>query len=129
MASSAPSDRKYLASHEWAKDQDGEIIVGITDVAVELLSDLVYIDLPPVGKKVTQGEVFGEIESVKAVSDLVAPVNGEVTASNEDLADHLDDLAQDPFDKGWMIRIKPDGEASLDALMDAAAYVEHAAVE
>ena len=126
---SAPNDRKYQSSHEWALEQDGHVVVGITAVAVERLSDLVFVDLPTVGKAVTQGEVFGEIESVKAVSDLISPISGEVVEVHDSLADELDALAQDPYGAGWMIKVKPADGASLDSLMDSAAYDKHAAEE
>lgn len=123
----APSDRKYAKSHEWAKEEDGLIVVGITDVAIAHLSDLVFVDLPSPGKELKQGEPFGEIESVKAVSDLVSPVNGVVEEVHDEISDQLDQLAADPFGEGWMIKVRPSGDAGLGALLDAAAYDEHAA--
>jgi glycine cleavage system H protein len=119
----APADRKYLKSHEWAKkNEDGSISVGITDVAVEHLSDLVFLDLPELGKVVEKEQPFGEIESVKAVSELLAPVSGEVINVNEDLADNLDQLAGSPFEEGWMIKIKPKNETQFDQLLSAEDY-------
>lgn len=118
-----PNDRKFLKSHEWAKTEDGTATVGISDYAVSHLSDLVFLDLPAVGSEVTAGESFGEIESVKAVSDIYSPVSGEVVAINEDLPDNLDSLASDCFDAGWMIKVKITGES--DELMDADAYAKH----
>jgi glycine cleavage system H protein len=118
-----PDDRKYLKSHEWCKP-DGEIAaIGISDWAVEHLSDLVFLDLPEVGTRVKANEPFGEIESVKAVSDLFSPVTGEVVEINADLPDDLDVLKSDPWNAGWMIKVKTSGQS--DALMDAAAYEEH----
>lgn len=117
-----PDDRRYRESHEWAKHDGDVVIVGITDHAVAELNDLVYLDLPDVGKDVTAGDEFGEIESVKAVSALYAPVSGEVIEVNSALAEDLDTLAADAFDKGWMIKIKPSDASELDALLDAAAY-------
>jgi glycine cleavage system H protein len=125
----APSDRKYNASHEWAQKEGDLVLVGITDVAVKRLSDLVYVELPAKGKKVAQGQVFGEIESVKAVSELISPVTGEIVDVNADLADHLDDLGSDPYGKGWMLKVRPTGDGGLPKLMDAAAYDQHAASE
>ena len=124
-----PDDRKYLDSHEWAKLEGDLIVVGITDFAVEELSngnegDLVYCDLPEVGREVEQGETFGEIESVKAVSDLNAPVGGEIVEVNADMMEHLETLAEDPWKKGWRIKIKPT-DASMDHLLDAEAYEQH----
>lgn len=124
-----PDDRKYLDSHEWAKLEGDLIVVGITDFAVEELSngnegDLVYCDLPEVGREVDQGETFGEIESVKAVSDLNAPLGGEIVEVNADMMEHLETLAEDPWKKGWLIKIKP-ADASMDHLLDAEAYEQH----
>ncbi len=125
--SMAPSDRKYQKSHEWALPQGDLIAVGISDVAVEQLSDLVYIELPAVGTSLTQGEAFGEIESVKAVSDLLSPVTGEVIEVNEDLADELDKLSSSPYEAGWMLKVRPEGTGGMENLLDAEAYAKHAA--
>ena len=124
-----PDDRKYLDSHEWAKLEGDLIVVGITDFAVEELSngnegDLVYCDLPDVGREVDQGETFGEIESVKAVSDLNAPVGGEIVEVNSEMMESLEVLAEDPWKKGWLIKIKPT-DSSMDHLLDAEAYEKH----
>lgn len=123
-----PDDRKYFESHEWAK-QDGEnVIIGITDFAVAALSngndsDLVYCDLPEPGRELAQGETFGEIESVKAVSDLNSPVAGEVIAINQKIEEHLEILSRDPWNEGWMIRVKPTSKNwASEKLMSAAEY-------
>lgn len=118
-----PNDRKYLKSHEWCKIEDGIATIGITDHAVSHLSDLVFLDLPPVDATVNAGEPFGEIESVKAVSDMISAVSGTVVEVNEELPDNLDTLASDPWEAGWMMRAKVTAESS--DLMDAAAYEEH----
>jgi glycine cleavage system H protein len=118
-----PEDRKYLPTHEWGKREGNLIVIGITDFAVKHLSDLVYIDLPSTGQKVKKGERFGEIESVKAVSDINSPVTGEVAQVNDQLADHLEALAQDPYGSGWMIKVKPANAAELDSCLDAKAYL------
>lgn len=119
-----PSDRSYLESHEWAK-LDGDIVtVGITDFAVEQLGELVYLDLPETGDDAVCCEGFGEVESVKAVSDVNAPVTGEIVEVNSDLADNLDTLQNDPFEGGWLIKIKVSGADALNGLLDAAAYEE-----
>jgi len=121
-----PDDRKYLSSHEWIKI-DGDIgIIGITDFAVQELcsgneSDLVYCDLPEAGRTVDTGETFGEIESVKAVADLNAPLGGEVIEVNAAIEDHLEILADDPWERGWLIKVKLSAKTS-DDLIDAAAY-------
>ena len=118
-----PNDRKYAQSHEWCKVEGGVATVGITDFAVSHLSDLVFLELPETGSTVTAGESFGEIESVKAVSDLYAPVSGEVVEVNSDLPDSLDTLNADAFEAGWMIKVQVSKESP--GLMDAAAYEEH----
>ncbi len=122
-----PNDRRYLKSHEWAKT-DGEVAtVGITDYAVSHLSDLVFLDLPAIGSDVKAGETFGEIESVKAVSDLYSPVSGEVLEINEELPDNLDRLGDDPFEEAWMIKVQFTGESP--DLLDAEAYEKHLEAE
>ena len=121
-----PDDRKYSESHEWVKPDGETMLVGITDFAVQELSsgnesDLVYCDLPEPGRILQKGETFGEIESVKAVSDLNAPIAGEVLEVNTNIEEHLEILAKDPWGQGWMVRIKPVSK-SLDGLMSAAEY-------
>jgi len=119
-----PSDRKYTVTHEWARVEGDLIRVGITSFAVEQLGDIIYLDLPPVGTPVRQSAAFGEIESVKAVSELIAPVSGEVCEVNEPLGDDLDTVSDDPWDEGWMIAIAPEAPAEMDSLLDAEAYAE-----
>jgi glycine cleavage system H protein len=118
-----PTDLKYTKDHEWIRLQDGEAAVGITDFAQRQLGDIVYVDLPEVGRKVAQGETFGTIESVKAVSELFSPVSGEVVAVNADLASHPEAVNAKPHET-WMIRLRPDAPGQADALLDAAAYSE-----
>ena len=115
-----PNDRKYLKSHEWCKIENGIATIGISDHAVSHLSDLVFLDLPAKGASVTIGESFGEIESVKAVSSLYAPVSGEVIDSNKELPDNLEWLGQEPFGKAWMIKVKVTAQSA--ELIDAKAY-------
>ena len=124
--SSRPDDRRYTESHEWVKPDGDTVLVGITDFAVNELcngneGDLVYCDLPEVGRGLDLGETFGEIESVKAVSDLFTPVAGEIVEINTTIEDHLEVLSKDPWKEGWLIRIRPDSK-SLDKLMDVKAY-------
>ena len=121
-----PADRKYLETHEWGKAEGDVVIVGISDFAVSALSDLTHIELPEVGDDVTKGEPFGEIESVKTVSDLLSPVSGEVVEVNSGLVDEedFDLLTNSTFENGWMIKIKPSNVAELDEALDAAAYEE-----
>jgi glycine cleavage system H protein len=117
-----PADRRFLESHEWCK-LDGDVAtVGISAFAVEHLSDLTYLDLPETGAKLEKGERFGEIESVKAVSELFAPISGEVVDVNRTLADSLETLGQDPYERGWMLRVRVSSPAEYATLMDAAAY-------
>jgi len=117
----------YSKTHEWVRVESdtagGKIAtVGLTAFALEMLTDLVHVELPKVGRRVTAGESFGEIESVKAVSDLYSPVDGEVAAANSALADNLEHLADDPYQNGWFIKIKIGNEAGLAKLLDEAAY-------
>jgi glycine cleavage system H protein len=122
-----PDDRRYYKTHEWAKLDGDVVLVGLTDYAVNELcngneGDLVYCDLPEVGRVLEEGESFGEIESVKAVSDLNSPIAGEVVDINPAIEDHLEILSSDPWNQGWLIKIKPTSRAALDQLMDAAGY-------
>lgn len=128
---SRPDDRKYFESHEWAKQDGDNVIIGITDFAVAALSngndsDLVYCDLPEPGRELAQGETFGEIESVKAVSDLNSPVAGEVIAINQKIEEHLEILSRDPWNEGWMIRVRPTSKNwAGEKLMSAAEYEKY----
>ena len=124
-----PEELRFAKSHEWVHVEAGIATVGISAFAVEALTDLVYIELPEVGRSVTAGESFSEIESVKAVSDLYAPVTGEVVAVNEPLPDKLEVLSEDPFGEGWIVKIKISDEASLSTLMDHATYQKLCAEE
>jgi glycine cleavage system H protein len=117
----------YAKTHEWTRVETGPgggkiAVVGLTTFALELLTDLVHIELPKTGAMVKAGEPFGEIESVKAVSDLYSPVDGEVVAANQAVADNLEHLAEDPYEKGWFVKIKIANEAALANLLDEAAY-------
>jgi len=120
---------KFAKSHEWVAVENGVATVGISAFAVKLLSDLVFIDLPKTGKKVAAGETLGEVESVKAVSDIYAPLSGEVVEVNAPLADHLEWLTEDPLRKGWMVKLKLTDAGELAALLDEAAYQAHCAAE
>jgi glycine cleavage system H protein len=122
-----PNDRKFLKSHEWCKIENGVATIGITDYAVSHLSDLVFLDLPKKGSSVTVGESFGEIESVKAVSSLYSPVSGEVVDVNTKLPDSLEWLAEDPFGKAWMLKVKVTTQSP--DLLDAAKYEAHCQAE
>ena len=121
----------YAESHEWVdvSEEGGEKIatIGISAFAVEQLNDLVYMDLPEVGKTLSAGDEFGEVESVKAVSPLYSPVAGEVIGVHSDLPDNLDQLNDDPYDFGWIIKVRINDDASLSSLMDHAAYQKQCA--
>ena len=124
---SNPADLKYTESHEWVRIEGDTATIGITAHAAESLSDLVFLDLPEAGDEVTAGESFGEIESVKAVSELKSPVSGEITETHADLADNLGNINSDPYGAGWMIKVKV--SSVPDGLMDAAGYEAHVAAE
>jgi len=111
-----PKDLKYTSTHEWVRLEGGTATVGITEHAAHALSDLVYLGLPSVGDKIAAGKSFGEIESVKAVSDLNAPVDGEVVAVNDTLSDDLPTINHDPYGKGWLIKVKLKGAAPASLL-------------
>lgn len=116
-------DVRFAKSHEWVRPGDGGIAtVGISAYAVEALTDLVFMQLPAVGRRVKAGESIGEIESVKAVSDIYAPVTGEIVEVNAGLPDRLETLGQDPFGAGWIVRIRPDDPAEMAKLLDKASY-------
>ncbi len=118
----SPADCKYTKDHEWVRLDGESAVVGITDYAQQELGDVVFVELPSPGATVQQGESFGVVESVKAASDLFAPVSGEVLATNDALTDSPDLVNKVPFGDGWMLRLKPADPAQLDDLMDAAAY-------
>ena len=124
-----PKSLRYASTHEWSVVQNGLVVLGITKFAVEQLTDVVYIDLPDVGDHTFTGESFGEIESVKAVSDLYAPVNGEIVEINKKLLDDPKLIADDPYGKCWMIKIKPEPGETLDKLMTLAQYEKQIAEE
>jgi glycine cleavage system H protein len=119
MSFEVPDDRRYLESHEWVT-VDSPHRVGITDYAQDELGDVVFVELPEVGDRLTAEEAFGVVESIKAVSDLYAPVSGEVTAVNETLFDRPELVNEEPYADGWMLEVDPDD--GLDALLDAEAY-------
>lgn len=126
-----PETLKYNESHEWVGlvNEGGRqiAVVGITDFAIQQLTDLVYMELPQVGEEVVQGQQFGEVESVKAVSPLYSPVTGKVIAVHRELVDQLEGLAGDPYDNGWLIKVEPAANSSLDNLLDYTAYQKQCA--
>ncbi|AZG33595.1 glycine cleavage system protein GcvH [Shewanella psychromarinicola] len=123
--STIPAELKYASSHEWIrKESDGSYTVGITEHAQELLGDMVFVELPDVGDTVTAGEDCAVAESVKAASDIYAPISGEVIAVNESLEDSPELVNSDAFGEGWFFRVMPSLEAEVDALLDADGYQE-----
>ncbi|HJO37896.1 MAG: glycine cleavage system protein GcvH [Vicinamibacterales bacterium] len=116
-----PDDRKYSKDHEWVKLSGGEATIGITQYAQEQLGDVVYVELPEVGRAVKRGEIFGTIESVKAVSELFCPMSGEVTAVNADLSDYPEVVNSKPHDT-WMITLKLGDPSEAEGLLDSAGY-------
>jgi glycine cleavage system H protein len=121
--SNIPKDLKYTKSHEWVKpNADGSVTVGITHHAQDLMGDMVFVDLPTAGTQVTSGKECGVVESVKAASDVYAPVSGEIVEANAALADSPETVNKDPYGSGWMFRLKPANKAEVDGLLDANAY-------
>ena len=121
--SNIPAELKYVASHEWLRlEADGSVTVGITDHAQELLGDIVFVELPEVGANLAADEQAGVVESVKAASDIYAPIAGEILEVNQELVDAPDTANTDPYGAAWFFRIKPANAADLDGLMVAAAY-------
>jgi glycine cleavage system H protein len=122
-----PQDLRYTASHEWLRrESDGTVSVGITDHAQEQLGDIVFVEAPQVGRQVKAGEAIGVVESVKAASDIYAPISGEIVGANAALADAPEKVNEDAF-AAWMFRIKPANPGDVDKLLDAAAYEKAAA--
>lgn len=124
----SPDDRKYTQEHEWAKLEDADsrlVLVGITEFAQDELGDIVYFDLPAAGTEVAHMEKMGEVESVKAVSDLFSPVTGKIEAVNEELVNHPELVNDDPFGNGWIMRVTIADLSELDGLMTATEYDEY----
>jgi glycine cleavage system H protein len=120
-----PSNLRYSTEDEWTRTESGRVTIGVTDYAQSQLGDIVFVDLPEVGRSVEKGEPFGVIESVKAVSDLYAPISGEIVEVNTDLAERPEVVNEDCYGDGWMIVIEPEDDAEVEALLDADAYREH----
>ncbi len=128
--SKTPADLKYTKSHEWVRrEPDGTLTVGITDHAQDLMGDLVYVELPETGRKVAGGKECAVVESVKAASDVYAPVSGEIIATNAALADSPETINKDPYGQGWMFKLRPANAAEVNNLLDAAAYEAQVAAE
>lgn len=121
--SQTPSELKYASSHEWARlEEDGTVTVGVSDHAQEALGDVVFVELPEVGSHLAAGEDAGVVESVKAASDIYAPVGGEVLAINERLEDEPETVNADPYNDGWFFKLQPSDTSELDALLSAEDY-------
>ena len=117
-----PDDLRYTSDHEWARLEDGKIRIGITDYAQDALGDVVFVQLPEIGAKVEAGGSFSEVESTKSVSDVYAPVAGTVVEVNTTLADAPQQLNEDPYGDGWLVKVKLSDPSEVDALMDSAEY-------
>jgi glycine cleavage system H protein len=116
------ANAKYAKSHEWARMEGKIAVVGVSDYAQHLLSDVVYVDLPEVGDTVTKGESLGTVESVKAAEDAYSPISGEVVEINSDLEDHPEWVNEDPYGKAWLIKVKPSDHGEMNDLMAATVY-------
>ncbi len=116
------TDRKYSLSHEWVKMEGDLAVIGISDYAQDQLGDVVFVELPAVGASVEAGKMFGVVESVKAASDVFAPISGKVEATNEQLASAPETVNKDAFGAGWFIKVRPSNAAEMNKLLDAAAY-------
>ncbi|QLH79514.1 glycine cleavage system protein GcvH [Halosimplex rubrum] len=122
MSFDVPDDLRYLDSHEWARVDDTSVRIGISEFAQDELGDVVFVDLPNEGDALTAGEDFGVVESIKAVSDIYAPVSGTVVAANDDLADRPELVNEDPYGDGWLIEVQLSDESELDDLLSAEEY-------
>ncbi|MFV0477995.1 MAG: glycine cleavage system protein GcvH [Parahaliea sp.] len=128
--SQIPSELKYASSHEWARlEEDGTVTVGITDHAQEALGDVVFVELPTVGDTLAAGDEAGVVESVKAASDIYAPIGGEVIAANTHLEDEPETVNADPYNNGWFYKLQPSDAAELDKLLNADSYGKQCAGE
>ncbi len=128
--SEIPADLKYTKSHEWVKpEEDGTVLMGITDHAQDLLGDMVYVEPPEVGNEVEAEDVCAVVESVKAASDVYSPISGEIIAANDTLSDTPELVNNDPYGEGWIMRLKPADDLEIEQLMDADAYTAHVASE
>jgi len=123
MGKQNPADRKYSRDHEWAKDNnDGTVLIGITDYAQEMLTDIVFVELPQIGKNIAKGAPVAVVESVKSVSDVYSPVSGEVIAVNSKLEEEPALINQDAFGEGWIVKMRLDNATDLGSLLNVAAY-------
>lgn len=121
---SIPKELRYSEEHEWVKNEDGKVRIGISDFAQSELGDIVFVELPEVGDEVTLNEPFGSVESVKTVSELYAPVSGKVVEVNEELSDNPEFVNESPYEKAWMIVVELSNPAEVEELLSAEAYEE-----
>ena len=119
-----PPDRRYTTEHEWIKSEGEHYVVGITAFAQDQLGDIVYVELPKVGDQIEAGKAFGVIESVKTASDLYAPVSGEVVEVNAELVDQPQNVNDDPYERGWMLKVRASDTAAIEELLTAEQYAE-----
>lgn len=119
-----PDELCYTNEHEWVLVEDGTAKVGITDYAEQMLGDIVYVEMPEIGTEIHKGETFGVVESVKAASDIYAPVSGEVIEVNEDLGEHPEYINQSPYENGWIIKVRLSDKNEVSSLMDSRGYQE-----
>ncbi len=124
MPEASPTDLKYHPAHDWARVDGDTATLGITSYAQDQLGEVVFFDPPPIGTKVTKDSAYAEIESVKAVSDVIAPLSGEIVEVNEELSGAPEQVNADPYESGWLVRIRLNDPAEIDQLLDAAAYEE-----
>lgn len=124
-----PEDLKYTKSHEWARVEGDVVTTGLTQFAITHLSDLVFVDLPDAGESVNQNESFAEVESVKAVAEINAPVSGEIVEINQAVVDNVELISKDCYGNGWLVKIKMSDPSEMDKLMDAKKYQKHAEAE
>jgi glycine cleavage system H protein len=117
-----PEKLLYTKEHEWVKKEDGQVTIGITDFAQSQLGDIIFLELPEAGQKIVSGEPFGEIEAVKTVSELYAPINGTIIEINEDLEDNPDNINQDCYGSGWILKVELDGALDKDNLLNHKDY-------
>ena len=120
-----PAELKYTNDHEWVMEEGDMLVIGISDYAQDSLGEIVYIELPSEGDEITKGDPFGAVESTKAVSDLYAPLSGDVMEVNEALLDAPETINEDPYGEGWMIKVRPYDPGELEDLMESGSYTEH----
>jgi glycine cleavage system H protein len=119
------SELRFDEGHTWVRDEGKELIIGITSYAQEQLGDVIFVELPEPGARIVRDDPFGSIESAKAIEDLVAPVNGEVTRRNDDVVDEPETVNEDPYGEGWLIAVKPDDDTDLSKLLNYEQYQKH----